>query len=74
MNVEGITDTMPAGSLGIARDNGLDMDQKIFLCPRGSGVGSQQLSRDHITAENESTSAVTRVLKLAALHFSGGQR
>jgi hypothetical protein len=37
-------------------------------------MGSQQLSCDHITAENEGTGTVTRVFKLTPLSFAGRQR
>ena len=70
MNVEVVTNEVPASGLGIGRHDGLDVGQKIFLRARGSGVGSHQLSGHHIPTENEGTSAVARVLKLAPLDFS----
>lgn len=74
MNVKIITDHMPTGGLGIGRNDGLHMSQKILLRAGGSGVGSQQVSGHHIPTENEGTGAVARVLKLAPLHFAGSQR
>jgi hypothetical protein len=74
MNVEVVTNEVPASGLGIGRHDGLDVGQKIVLCTRGSSVRSEQLSGHHIPTENEGTSAVARVLKLAPLHFSKSQR
>jgi hypothetical protein len=65
---------VPVSGLHIRGNDGLHMGQKIFLRSRGSGVGSHHLSRHHITTENEGTCAVSRVLKLAPLHFSRSQR
>lgn len=74
MNVEVVTDDVPAFHCGIARHDGLHMRQKIFLGARGSSKGSHELARDDITAENEGAGAVTDVLKLAPLHFARCQR
>src|SRR6266849_4260514 len=74
MDVEVVTDKMPAGGLGIGGHDGLHMGQKILLCARGSSVGSHDLSGHHISTEDEGTGAVTGVLELASLHFSGSQR
>src|SRR5512135_3296585 len=74
MDVEVVTDEMPAGDLRISSYDRLHVGQKIFLRTRGSGMGSHQLSRHHVTTKNESTCAVARVLKLASLHFSRSQR
>jgi len=60
MNIEVVTDKVPASSLWISRDDCLHMGQKIFLRARGSSVGSHQFSRHHITAENEG--ACTQIL------------
>src|SRR5437879_5963213 len=74
MDVEVITDKVPAGDLGIGGHDGLHVSEKIVFLPRRSGGGSQQLSRHHIPTENEGACAVARILKLAALHFSRSQR
>src|SRR6266567_1394152 len=74
MDVEIITDNMPTHSLLVGGNDRLDMCQKIFLRARGACIGSHNLSRHHITTDNEGAGAVAKVLKLASLHFSGGQR
>jgi hypothetical protein len=74
MNVEVVTDKMPAGGLGIGGHDRLHMGQKILLRPRGSSVGSHDLSAHHISTEDEGTGAVAGIFKLASLHFSGSQR
>ena len=74
MNVEVVTNEVPASGLGIGRHDGLHMGQKIVLGARRAGVGSQQLSRHHIPTENEGPCAVARVFKLTPLHFSRNQR
>src|SRR6266699_5637206 len=74
MDVEIITDNMPTDSLLVGGNDRLDMCQKIFLRARGACIGSHNLSRHHITTDNEGAGAVAKVLKLASLHFSGGQR
>jgi hypothetical protein len=50
------------------------MRQKIFLRARGTCRGSHNLTRHHIPTDNEGAGAVAKGLKLASLHFSGGQR
>ena len=72
MDVEIITDNMPTDSLQVGGNDCLDMRQKIFLHARGTCIGSHNLSRHHITTDNEGAGAVANVLKLASLHFSRG--
>lgn len=74
MDVQVVTDHMPAGNLGIGGHDGLHMSQKIILRTGRTGVGSQQLSRHHISTENEGTGTVARVLKFASFHFARNQR
>lgn len=74
MNVQIITDKMPAGGLGISGDDGLHMGQKIVFLPRRATERGQQLSGDHIPTENESTGAMALVLKLASLHMAWRER
>jgi hypothetical protein len=74
MDIEIVTNKMPAGGLLISGNDRLHMREKICLCSRGSGVGSHNLSSHHIAAEDKSACAVANVLKLASLHFSGSQR
>ena len=74
MDVEVVTDYMPADGLGIGGNNGLHVGQKIFLRARGSSVRGDDLSRHHIAAENDAARAMALILEFASLHFSGGQR
>ncbi len=55
MNIEVITDHMPACGLGIAGNDCLHVGQKIFLRSRGSSVRGDDLSRHDIAAENDAT-------------------
>src|SRR6266568_1667003 len=74
MDVEIVTDKMPAGGLGSSGNDRLHMRQEIFLRSRGACVGSHHLPGHHIATDNEGAGAVANVLKLASLHFSGSQR
>src|SRR6266496_2460054 len=74
MNIEVITDYMPACGLGIAGHDCLHVGQKIFLRSRGSSVRGDDLSRHDIAAENDATRSMPLILEFASLHFSAGQR
>jgi hypothetical protein len=73
MNVEGITDEMPARGRGISGHDRLHMGQKIGLGACGSRRGSHQRSGHHIATENEGAGAVADGLELASLHFARSQ-
>jgi hypothetical protein len=73
MDVEIVTDKMPAADLGSSGHDRLHMRQKIFLRARRSSVWSHNLARHHITTDNKSSCAMANVLKLAALSFSRSQ-
>src|SRR5439155_19593905 len=64
---------VPTHSLLIAGHHRPDMRQEIFLSPRGSATGSDDLSAHHIPTHDEGASAMTNVLKFAAFHFSRDQ-
>ncbi len=64
MDVEIITDNMPTDSLQVGGNDRLDMRQKIFLRACGACIGSHNLSRHHITTDNESAGAVADILSI----------
>src|SRR6266516_4438026 len=74
MDVEIVTDKMPAGGLGIGGNDGLHMRQEIFLGARGSTERSHNLSADHIPTQDEGACAMANRLKLASLDLSRSQR
>src|SRR5712692_2061828 len=73
MDVEIITDKVPARGLLIRSHHRLDMRKAIFLGPRRSATGSDELSADHIPTQDKGAGAMTNVFKCAALHFSRGK-
>src|SRR6266568_1791141 len=50
------------------------MGQEIGLCARGASGRGQQLARDDIAAQEKAARAMTDILELAPLHFTGSQR
>src|SRR5437763_9512932 len=73
MDVEIITDDMPAGGRWIGGHHALDMRQKILLGARGSATGSDDLSAHYIPTHDEGTGAMAKILKFATFDFSRGQ-
>ena len=74
MDVEIVTDNMPAGHMGIGGHHCLDMGQEICFFPRRAAKRGQQLSRDHVTTENETARSMTLILEFASLHMARRER
>ena len=74
MRVQLVTDDMPALGLGISGDHGLHMGQEIGLRPCGASIRGHQLARDDIAAQNKAARAMTHILELAPLDFTGSER
>src|SRR5437588_13012752 len=74
MRVQLVTDDMPALGLGISGDHGLHMGPEIGLRPCGASIRGHQLARDDIAAQNKAARAMTYILELAPLDFTGSER
>ena len=73
MDVEVVTDDVPARDRGIGGDDGLHMGQEIFFGARGTTKGGNKLSRHHVATENKATGAMTLVLEFPSLYMAWGQ-
>ena len=74
MDIEVVTDNVPAGDQRIGGDDRLHMGQEILLRTRRAAKRGQQLSRDYIPGQNEATGSMTLVLEFASLHMTWCQR
>ncbi len=74
MDVEVVTDNMPARDLWGSFHHGLHMGQEIFLGTRRAAKRSQELSRHHVATQDEATSAMTLIFKFPSLYMAWGQR
>src|SRR6266567_7501974 len=74
MRVQLVTDDMPALGLGISGDHGLHMGQEIGLRPCGASIRGHQFARDDIAAQDKAARAMTHILELAPLDFTGSER
>src|ERR1700726_4867734 len=74
MDIEVITDDVPARDRGISGDDGLHMGQEIFFGARGTTKGSHQLSGHDIATQDKGARAMTFILEFASLHMTWCQR
>ncbi len=73
MDIQIVTDDVPALGLWVSRNHRLHMCQEIGLCPRGSTCGGQNLSGDDMAAEDERPGSMTDIFEFAPLDFAWSQ-
>src|SRR2546421_12978594 len=73
MDIQIVTDDVPALGLWIGGNHGLQMCQEIGLHARGSARWRQKLSRDDMAAQDERQCSVTHIFEFAPLDFAGSQ-
>ena len=74
MDVEVVTDDVPAADERIGRHDGLHMGQEIILGARGSAKRSQEFATDHVPAQNEAPCSMALVLEFASLYMAWCKR
>src|SRR5712692_10140452 len=70
MDIQIVTDDVPALGLWVSRNHRLHMCQEIGLRPRGSTRGGQNLSGGDMAAEDECPGSMTDIFEFAPLDFA----